>query len=151
MIFSVVAASFTTQKPWIKLPAAGSSMVDASTRGQYPPMNPVTDLLQHVRRIVSLPEGATPTDGQLLDAFIRLRDSQALEVLVRRHAAMVWGICRRRLAHHDAEDAFQATFLVLVRKAASIRSRDLLANWLFRVAHTTACKARQMAAKRSSR
>jgi RNA polymerase sigma factor (sigma-70 family) len=112
-------------------------------------MNPVTDLLQHVRRIVSLPEGATPTDGQLLDAFIRLRDSQALEVLVRRHAAMVWGICRRRLAHHDAEDAFQATFLVLVRKAASIRSRDLLANWLFRVAYQTARKAWQVAAKRS--
>jgi RNA polymerase sigma factor (sigma-70 family) len=112
-------------------------------------MNPVTDLLQHVRRIVPLPEGATPTDGQLLDAFIRLRDSQALEVLVRRHAAMVWGVCRRRLAHHDAEDAFQATFLVLVRKAASIRSRDLLANWLFRVAYQTARKAWQVALKRS--
>jgi RNA polymerase sigma factor (sigma-70 family) len=114
--------------------------------------SPVIVFLQQLRRTALLREGAEQTDGQLLEAFIRRRDSQALEVLVRRHAPMVWGVCRRKLAnHHDAEDAFQATFLVLVRKAASIRSRELLANWLYRVAHTTACKARQMAAKRSSR
>src|SRR5262249_25496204 len=104
------------------------------------------------RRSALLQEGEEQTDGQLLEAFVRRRDSLALETLVRRHAPMVWGVCGRTLAnHHDAEDAFQATFLVLVRRAASIRSRELLANWLYRVAHKTALKARQTAAKRHAR
>ena len=65
---------------------------------------------------------------------------------------MVWGVCRRILRnHHDAEDAFQATFLVLVRKAVSIRQREMMANWLYGVAHQTALKARAMIAKRRTR
>ena len=112
---------------------------------------PVAEFLGRLRRSAFLPEVAEQTDDQLLEAFIRRRDCQALDCLVRRHAPMVWGVCRRTLANHDAEDAFQATFLVLVRRAASIRSRDLLANWVYGVAHKTATKARQTALKRSAR
>jgi RNA polymerase sigma factor (sigma-70 family) len=105
-----------------------------------------------LRRSALLHESAERTDSQLLEAFLRSRDPLALEVLVRRHAPMVWGVCRRTLAHHhEAEDAFQATFLVLLRKAASIRTPELLPNWLYRVAYKTACKARQRAAKRCAR
>src|SRR4051812_24915329 len=108
--------------------------------------NPVNELLQHLRRTETLREGEQQTDGRLLELFVRRRDTGALEALVRRHGPMVWGVCRRALRNHqDAEDAFQATFLVLVRKAASIRSRELLANWLYGVAHQTARKARQTA------
>src|SRR5260370_7107852 len=65
---------------------------------------------------------------------------------------MVWGVCRRVLrSHQDAEDAFQATFLVLVRKAASIRPREMVGNWLYGVAHQTALKARATRAKRTTR
>ena len=110
------------------------------------------DFLQRFRRSALLREGEEETDSQLLERVVTGRDSVALEILVRRHAPMVWGVCRRTLAHQEeAEDAFQATFLVLLRKAASIRSRELLAGWLYGVAHKTARKARQMAAIRGSR
>src|SRR5262245_38463972 len=87
-------------------------------------------------------------DGPLLDQFIAQHDETAFAILVHRHGPMVWGVCRRVLTHHhDAEDAFQATFLVLARKAGSIRPRSMLANWLYGVAQRTALKARGMACK----
>ena len=96
--------------------------------------------------------GAELTDGQLLEGFVSRRDNAALATLVRRHGAMVWGVCRRLLDnHHDAEDAFQATFLVLVRKAGAIAPREMVANWLYGVARQTALKARATAARRKGR
>jgi RNA polymerase sigma factor (sigma-70 family) len=90
-----------------------------------------------------LGEAPEQSDGQLLERFLG-GDRMALESLVRRHAAMVWGVCLRTLGRsHDADDAFQATFLVLLRKAGSIGPPERLAKWLYGVAYKTACKARQ--------
>jgi RNA polymerase sigma factor (sigma-70 family) len=112
--------------------------------------NQMSGFIQHLRRV--LRDGAGLTDGQLLGDYLNRRDEAAIAALVRRHGPMVWGVCRRVLHnHHDAEDAFQTTFLVLVRKASSIASRELLANWLYGVAHQTALKARANAAKRKGR
>jgi RNA polymerase sigma-70 factor (ECF subfamily) len=109
-------------------------------------------VVQLLHRAALLRDGAGLTDGQLLESFLNRRDEAALEVLVRRHAPMAWGVCRRILRdHHDAEDAFQATFLVLVRRAASIVPREMVANWLYGVAHRTALKARAAAARRKVR
>jgi RNA polymerase sigma factor (sigma-70 family) len=92
------------------------------------------------------------TDGELLTRFLSQRDHAALTVLVERHAPMVWGVCRRILRnHHDSEDAFQATFLVLVHKAATIVPREMVANWLYGVAQQTAVRLRATVAKRGVR
>src|SRR5438046_2221611 len=80
-----------------------------------------------------------PSDGQLLELFLTRRDEAAFDTLVRRHGPMILGVCRRVLKNsHDAEDAFQATFLVLVRKAATIHPRELVGHWLYGVAYRTA-------------
>jgi RNA polymerase sigma factor (sigma-70 family) len=92
---------------------------------------------------------ALSADAELLDRFIATRDEAAFERLLLRHGPMVLGVCRRILHNiSDAEDAFQATFLVLVYKAASIRPRGMVGNWLYGVARNTAIKARAMSAKR---
>ena len=92
------------------------------------------------------------SDGRLLERFAAHREEAAFEALVRRHGPMVWGVCRRLLRdHHDAEDAFQATFLVLARKGHSIAQGELVANWLYGVAYQTAMKARSTRARRRMR
>jgi RNA polymerase sigma factor (sigma-70 family) len=93
-------------------------------------------------------DGVESDDSQLLSSFIERHDENALAALVHRHGPMVWGVCRRLLSHHDAEDAFQATFVVLVRNAASIVPRAMVGNWLYGVAHKTALQARRSAARR---
>ena len=100
-------------------------------------------------RLAAGPDGRS--DAQLLADFVRQRDPAAVAAIVRRHGPMVWGVCRRALAHHDAEDAFQATFLVLARRADSVRPPGLLGNWLYGVARRTSLKARAMAARRRAR
>jgi RNA polymerase sigma factor (sigma-70 family) len=112
----------------------------------------MSEVIQHLRRAVLLQDGAGLTDGQLLEGYLSRRDQAALAALVRRHGPMVWGVCRRVLRNHeDAEDAFQATFLVLVRKAGSIVPRQMVANWLYGVAHQTALNARATATRRKVR
>jgi RNA polymerase sigma factor (sigma-70 family) len=114
--------------------------------------SPIHEVVQRWRRTVIQQDGAGLSDGQLLSRFIEQRDEAAAAALVRRHGPMVWGVCRRILRNpRDAEDAFQATFLVLVRRAASISPREMVGNWLYGVAHQTALKARAMMAKRRVR
>jgi RNA polymerase sigma factor (sigma-70 family) len=116
------------------------------------PIDQPRDALQQPRGTTLLRDGSEMTDGQLLERFITHRDEAAMETLVRRHGPMVLGVCCRVLGHpQDAEDAFQATFLVLVRKAASITQRELLGNWLYGVAYRTALDARAAAARRRTR
>jgi RNA polymerase sigma factor (sigma-70 family) len=105
-------------------------------------------VLTHLHRAVLLHERGV-TDAQLLERFLARREEVAFEALLRRHGPMVLGVCRRILADaQDAEDAFQATFLVLVRRAASIVPRSRLGAWLYGVARRTALKARSSAARR---
>src|SRR5437667_7465053 len=114
--------------------------------------SPMQEVVQHLRRTVLVQDGAGLTDGQLLTLFIEGRDEGAFEALVRRHGPMIMGVCRRVLRNpHDAEDAFQATFLVLVRKAASVVPREMVANWLYGVARTTALRASAITVKRRLR
>lgn len=109
-------------------------------------------VIQHLRRVVHLQDAAGKTDAQLLESFIDQKDEAAFAALVHRHGPMVLSVCRRILRNdHDAEDAFQVTFLVLASKAASIRPREMVSNWLHGVAYRTALKARARSAKRQVR
>src|SRR5215471_498612 len=100
-------------------------------------------LLQHLRHLIGSVPAAALTDSQLLEQFVAHRDQTALEVLVRRHGPLVFGVCRRVLHNvHAAEDAFQATFLILARKAPSLVRRERLGSWLYKIAYRLALRAR---------
>src|SRR5437667_2295672 len=106
-------------------------------------------ILYHLRRSVLLQQGAGLTDGELLDAFANRQDGAAFEALVRRHGPMVLGVCRRVLRDaHAAEDAFQATFLVLVRRAAGLAGHGSLGAWLYGVARRIALRVNAQATVR---
>jgi RNA polymerase sigma factor (sigma-70 family) len=105
-------------------------------------------LLRHLRRLADPPAGDL-ADGPLLQRFLTVRDEAAFATLLQRHGPMVLGVCRRLLADpNDADDVFQATFLVLVRKAASVRKQASVGSWLYGVACRTAAEAKVRAARR---
>jgi RNA polymerase sigma factor (sigma-70 family) len=111
----------------------------------------ISNLIQCLRRAGTPTEGPA-TDAQLLERFIATRDEAAFDLLVRRHGPMVQGVCRRILRDaHDAEDAFQATFLILAQKTASAARCRSAGGWLYTVAYRVALRARARKAARAGR
>jgi RNA polymerase sigma-70 factor (ECF subfamily) len=109
----------------------------------------VQAIVKFIRKVADTGSVKTSTDAQLLSRFVAQRDESAFAALVERHGPMVFAVCRRILRDsHDSEDAYQATFLVLARKASSIAQPETLGNWLYGVAYRTALQGRTTAAKR---
>src|SRR5438046_10181550 len=106
-------------------------------------------VLRHIRQLIGPRTSDGQDDGELLERFIARQDQTAFETLMQRHGPMVLGLCRSILHDaHDADDAFQATFLVLARKASSIRKQPSVASWLYGVAYRTALRAKITSARR---
>jgi RNA polymerase sigma factor (sigma-70 family) len=113
------------------------------------PEEPLRNLLRRLRSLAGQPAEGTIPDAQLLERFVHHRDEAAFELLIWRHGPMVLGLCRRVLRQEqDAEDAFQATFLTLARKAGSIGKREACASWLYKVAYRISLAARASANRR---
>src|ERR1700722_1993988 len=111
--------------------------------------SPFRRMFQRMRQALAPPQPVDLTDRQLLERFVTTQHEAAFSALVERHGPLVLGVCRRLLtAEQDAEDAFQATFLVLVRRARSIAWRDSLGAWLYQVAYRVGLKARSSRARR---
>jgi RNA polymerase sigma factor (sigma-70 family) len=108
--------------------------------------------LRHLRRLAGGGTAADCPDRQLLRRYAEQRDEAAFAALVERHGPLVLGVCRSVLGHaQDAEDAFQAAFLVLAQKAGSIRNSDSIGSWLYGVAYRTALRARRDMVRRGQR
>jgi RNA polymerase sigma factor (sigma-70 family) len=106
-------------------------------------------VVRHLHRLAGSRDGEELSDGHLLERFAVRHEEEAFAALVRRHGPMVLGVCRRLLRHGpDAEDAFQATFLILFRRARSLDRAGSLANYLYTVAYHVALKAKADAARR---
>ena len=105
--------------------------------------------LRYIRHMLADQGPRDHSDGELLHSFLASDDQHAFAQLVKRHAGLVFGVCRRVLDHEqDAEDAFQATFLALARRASTIRKHQSVASWLYGVARNMAKDARQAANRR---
>src|ERR1700682_570656 len=103
-------------------------------------------LMRHVRKLAAAHHGKDQTDADLLRAFSARGDQDAFDALVRRHGPLVLAVCRRVLHQlQDAEDAFQATFIVLARQSATLSQHDSLAGWLHGVSFRVALTARRAA------
>src|SRR5262249_50187627 len=112
---------------------------------------PLRRLIQAMRQS-AVPDCPPDDDGRLLRSFVARGDQNAFELLLWRHGPMVLGVCRRLLTNpHDAEDAFQATFLALVKKAGSIAAGAALGSWLYRVAWRVSLRLRAALARRARR
>ncbi len=108
-----------------------------------------SSVLGGMRRLFDGGSVVANSERQLLDRFLSVRDELAFEAIVARHGPMVVGVCRSVLSNsNDVDDAFQATFLVLVKKAGSLRDGDQLSPWLHGVARRVAIRARANSAKR---
>jgi RNA polymerase sigma factor (sigma-70 family) len=113
---------------------------------------PLARVVQKVRRLLGAGVPGLMHDQELLLQYVRERDDLAFETLVQRHGPMVLGVCQRVLHNQaDAEDAFQATFLILVRKASSLRDPARLGNWLYGVAYRVAMQACTAVRKRRTK
>jgi RNA polymerase sigma factor (sigma-70 family) len=113
---------------------------------------PLNGVLQYLRTAAAVHTNRELPDRDLLDRFVSACDEGAFTVLIERHGPMVLGVCRRALPNfHDAEDACQATFLVLARKAASVRKKTSLSNWLHGVACRAAANLKRDHARRRTR
>ena len=109
-------------------------------------------MVRHIRSLVAAEWTGHSSDHVLLQRFIQGHEEPAFAALVRRHGPLVLGVCRRVLHNwHDAEDAFQATFLVLARKAASISKQESVGGWLHKVAYHAALRARSRTTARQLR
>jgi RNA polymerase sigma factor (sigma-70 family) len=109
----------------------------------------IREVAEHLCAWVDAGSLADLPNAQLLERFINQREQAAFAALLQRHGPMVLHVCRRVLGHiHDAEDVFQATFLMLARKARSIRKRDAVGSWLHGVAHRLAMRVREQARRR---
>lgn len=112
---------------------------------------PLGNVLEYLRKLATAQTASQQTDSALLERFVCHQDEAAFAVLVERHGSMVLAVCWRVLKQaQDAEDAWQATFLVLARKAASIRNQESLASWLYGVAYRVARKLKQAVARRDA-
>jgi RNA polymerase sigma factor (sigma-70 family) len=113
------------------------------------PTTGLNKVLKHLCRSILPPDRADFSDGQLLNRFLANRDEVAFAALVQRHAPLVLGVCNRVIGNiHDSEDAFQAVFFILARKARTVCKSEALASWLYKVAYRTALEAKETIVRR---